>query len=144
MEGAILNQSIPLRWLLGELEPSECKLHCAVWNGEDHPVDVIARSWEAWTDWNRWRGEKNDFNRRFIFSMAQSHDSPFVWLFGGVFEVTARRPKPHALSYDVEHRVDLLPGFTRRLKIGFRRPSGRNVRLRFESYVDAMQVAEVL
>lgn len=43
------DQPIPLRTLLGELRPGDCKLHCAVWNGEEHPIEVMARYSEEWT-----------------------------------------------------------------------------------------------
>ena len=35
--------AIPLRSLTGDLDPVECKLHCAVFNGSDHPIDVLTR-----------------------------------------------------------------------------------------------------
>jgi hypothetical protein len=65
---------IPLRSLVGDLNPTVCKLHCAVWNGEEYPIDVLARSWDDWVGWNSWRGSRDDFNRRFIFSLAQARD----------------------------------------------------------------------
>ena len=41
---------IPLRAVLpGTVDPALCKLHCAVWNGENHPIDVLARDWDEWT-----------------------------------------------------------------------------------------------
>ena len=52
--------AILLRSLIGDLDPADCKLHCAVWNGHDHPIDVLARSWEDWVGWNRWRGPRDD------------------------------------------------------------------------------------
>jgi hypothetical protein len=33
---------IPLRSLIGNLDPTACKLHCAAWNGEEYPLDVLA------------------------------------------------------------------------------------------------------
>jgi hypothetical protein len=61
---------IPLRSLIGDLDPTVCKLHCAVWNRKEYPIDVLARSWDEWVGWNSWRGPRDDFNRRFIFSLA--------------------------------------------------------------------------
>lgn len=135
--------SLPLSTLLRDLDPRLCKLHCAVFNGEDHPADVLARSWDDWVGWNSYRASRDDFNRQFIFSLAQGRDEPGVWLFGGVFEVMARRPDPHDFSYDVELREEFLPGCIKRLKVSFR-PPGRNVRLNMESYVDQIEVAEIL
>jgi hypothetical protein len=69
-----------------------------VWNGEEYPIDVLARSWDAWVGWNSWRGPRDDFNRQFVFSLAQARENPSHWLFGGVFEVLARRPHPRDIS----------------------------------------------
>lgn len=65
---------IPLTSLSGNLESIECKLHYAVWNGEEYPIDIPARSWDEWVGWNSWRGPRDDFNRQFIFSLAQARD----------------------------------------------------------------------
>ena len=106
-----------------------------MWNGEEYPIDVLARSWDEWVGWNSWRGTRDDFNRRFIFSLAQARDNPSHWLFGGVFEVLGRRPTPRALSYDVEFRSDLMGTFVKRLMVAFRLP-GRAVRLNLETHLD--------
>ncbi len=136
---------IPVKGLLADLALTECKLHCAVSDGKEHPIDVFARSPDdEWVGWNKWRSSRDDFNRQFIFSMAQTHESPTVWLFGGVFEVTGRRDEPQSFAYDVKLREDLLPGYSGRLKIAYR-PSGRLVRgLRLENAIDDMEVVEVL
>jgi hypothetical protein len=134
---------IPLSDLIGELDASQCKLHCAVWNGEEYPIDVLARSWDDWVGWNSWRGPRDDFNRQYIFSLAQARDNPSHWLFGGVFEVLARRPKPRAMSYDVELRPDYMGAYIKRLMLAFRRP-GRSVRLNLERHLDLIDVASIL
>jgi hypothetical protein len=134
---------IPLRSLVGDLDPTVCKLHCAVWNGEEYPIDVLARSWDKWVGWNSWRGTRDDFNRRFIFSLAQARDNPSHWLFGGVFEVLGRHPTPRALSYDVEFRGDLMGAFVKRLMVTFRLP-GRAVRLNLETHLDRIEVVSIL
>jgi len=134
---------IPLGSLVGDLDPAVCKLHCAVWNGEEYPIDVLARSWDDWVGWNSWRGTRDDFNRRFIFSLAQARDNPSHWLFGGVFEVLGRRPTPGAWSYDVELRDDLMGAFVKRLLVAFRLP-GRAVRLNLETHVDRIEVVTIL
>jgi hypothetical protein len=136
-------QTIPLRTLLGDLDPTEHKLHCAVWNGEVHPLDDYASSWERWVGWNSWRGNRNDFNRRYVFSLMQVYTEPRHWLFGGVFEVTARHEIPQSHSYEVELREDVLPGCIGRLKLRYE-PPGRAMRLRFEVAIDQIEVAEIL
>ena len=137
--------AIPLNDFLGDLDPAECKLHCAVWNREEQPIDVLARSWEdEWVGWNSWRPTKDEFNRRFIFSLAQMvYDHPTHWLFGGVFEVVGRRPEPRTFSYDVEWREDFLGAYVKRLQLGFELP-GRNIRLKMEKYLSEMSVVAIL
>jgi hypothetical protein len=62
-------EPIPLRALLpSAVDPATCKLHCAVFNGVAHPLDVLSGSWDEWMIWNRWRGSTDHFNRQFIFS----------------------------------------------------------------------------
>ena len=136
---AVAVPAIPLESLLGDLDPAECKLHCAVWNREEQPIDVLARSWEVWVGWNSWRPSRDEFNRRFIFSLAQMvYDHPSHWLFGGVFEVVGRRTEPRARSYDVELREDFLGAYIKRLKVGFTHP-GRSIRLNMENHLSKME-----
>ena len=75
----------PLASLIGSaIDPAQCKLHCAVYNGEHYPIDVLSNDPHEWELWSRWRGINNDFNRHFIFSLAQDRHDPTLWLFGGV------------------------------------------------------------
>lgn len=134
---------IPLSSLLGDLDPKACKLHCAVWNGEDHPIDVLTRSWDEWVTWSQWRPSRDDFNRTYIFSVARDRKNPSHWLFGGVFEVVGRRDTPHAHSYDIELREDLMGPFIKRLWVKFR-PPGRAIRLNFETHLDQIEVLSIL
>jgi hypothetical protein len=132
-----------LRSLIGDLDPTVCKLHCAVWDGEEHPIDVLARSWDDWVGWNSWRGTRDDFNRQFIFSLARTRDKPWHWIFGGVFEVLGRHPAPRSKSYDVTLRADLMGAFVKRLIVAFR-PPGRAVRLNLETHLDQIEVVSIL
>lgn len=98
---------------------------------------------DEWVGWNSWRGPRDDFNRQFIFSLAQARADPSQWLFGGVFEVLARRPMPRDFSYDVELREDYMGAFIKRLMVAFRLP-GRSVRLNLETHLDRIEVVSVL
>lgn len=137
-----VHTSIPLRTLIGELDPATCKLHCAKYNGQTHPLDVLAGDWKKWVLWNRYRPERDEFNRQFIFSLAHDRHDPKRWLFGGIFEVTGRRNIPKTHAYTIRFRKDLMGPFTRRLWIAFS-PSGRAVRLNMETYLDQMEVIKV-
>lgn len=98
-------EAIPLTSLLPDgFDPTQYKVHFAVWNQIKHPIDVLATSQEEWHGWNSWRSATNDFNRDFIFSVAQDKHDPTHWLFGGIWEVLERRPTPQAHSYTVALR----------------------------------------
>lgn len=133
---------IPVRGLLGALDPALCKLHCAVWNQRDHPIDVLASDWDEWVGWSRWRGARDHFNRDFIFTMARERKTADQWLFGGVFEVVGRSPIANARSYDLELRDDIMGEYIKRLVIEFR-PTGRGMRLNLETHLDQMTVAAI-
>jgi hypothetical protein len=49
---------------IGDLK--EYKIHFAVWNGTEEPLDVFVRDRDEWEGWNSWRGRRDDFNRTFI------------------------------------------------------------------------------
>lgn len=137
-------QQIALEALLpSNFDPTTCKLHCAVFNGDEHPIDVLANDPVRWQVWNSWRAGKDDFNRQFIFSLAQDRHDATLWLFGGIWEVLGRRAQPHAPSYDVVHRDDLMGPFVRRLYV--RLPlTGRQRRRNMESCLDQMTVSSIL
>lgn len=138
-----MESNIPLGSLLPELDPSRYKLHCAVFNGTEQPLNVFARSWEEWIKWNSWRPSKNVFNRDFIFSLMQIPGKSDHWIFGGVFEVLERSPTPDSHAYRIAFRPEVLPGQVGRLKVGYQ-PSGRNLRLNFEGAIERIEVIEIL
>lgn len=137
-------EAIPLAALLPEgLDPTAYKVHFAVWNQIKHPIDVLATNQEEWQGWNSWRSVNNDFNREFIFSLAQNKHDATLWLFGGIWEVLERRPEQRAHSYTVTLREDLMGPFIRRLYIRHER-SGRNIRRTMESVLPTMTVSSIL
>lgn len=134
---------IPLAALLPPgFDPTQCKLNFAVHNGERHPIDTLGNDPDNWRAWNTWRNVNDDFNRRFIFSLAQDRQDPSLWLFGGIWEVVGRRPEVRAHSYDVVERTDLMGPFVRRLYVRMAL-SGRNRRRNMEGCLDDMSVASV-
>ena len=52
---------------------SRYKLHIAGWNGTEQPLDVFVRSFDEWMEWNRWRGNKDDFPREYILSVITDY-----------------------------------------------------------------------
>jgi hypothetical protein len=137
-------ETIPVAALLPEgFDPKAYKVHFAVWNQIKHPIDVLATNLDEWQGWNSWRSVKDDFNRDFIFSVAQDKHDATLWLFGGVWEVLGRGPEQQAHSYTVALREDLLGPFIRRLYIRHKR-TGRNIRRRMESVLPTMTVSSIL
>ncbi len=137
-------EAIPLTALLPQsLDPKAYKVHFAVWNQIKHPIDVLATNQEEWQGWNSWRSVKDDFNREFIFSVAQDKHDATLWLFGGIWEVLERRHEQQAHSYTVALREDLMGAFIRRLYIRHKR-SGRNIRRTMESVLPTMTVSSIV
>ena len=55
--------------IMTNLHPlDQYKIHFAKYDG-NNPLDVYIGSFEEWKLWNMWSNGKNDFNRRFIFSL---------------------------------------------------------------------------
>jgi hypothetical protein len=126
-----------------ELEdPSSFKVHLASWSGRNEPLDVFVRDRAEWGRWNSWRAGKDDFNRRYIFSLIDFVPEPGVWLFGGIYEVLSRDSTNHAHSYEVQ-LTDMGAELIGRLKIAFSRP-GRGKSIKLEKYLDHMVVSELL
>lgn len=89
------------------------KLHFAVYNKTDEPLDVFLRNRDEWRGWNAWRPRyRDDFNRPYIFSMMRFYHQPARWLFGGIYKVVGR----HATYNDVE-LTDQYQGYIGRLLI---------------------------
>jgi hypothetical protein len=85
--------------------PTEYKVHFAVWNKVEHPLDIFVRNPEEWKGWNSWRGDRDDFSRRFIiFSLIRYYHQPDKWLFGGIFEVVKRGAKENVVDLLHLHR----------------------------------------
>ena len=122
------------------------KLHLAAWNGYEQPLDVFARVFDEWKSWNEWRGNKNDFNREFIFSLIPDYHRYGKYIFGGVFRVVERFEDFG--DTEIGYRVELAEQFkelTGRLVIDFYRYQGMRGRaFLLENYIDEMTVSEIL
>ncbi len=115
------------------------KVHCAVWDHHNQPLDCFARDKAEWFEWNANKENKNVFNRPYIFSMMSFYHETDTWLFGGVYEVLGIRDDG---CYDIE-LTDMGAEFVGRLKIKFNR-TGRNTRLIMENWIDDFVVSEIL
>ena len=93
-------------------KPEDYKIHFARWNGDSQPLDVFVRDKADWQGWQEYRPSRDEFNRSFIFSLAQFYHETDAWLFGGVFRVVTR----YADRYKVK-LLDVGSGFIGRLKL---------------------------
>ncbi len=123
-------------------DPGQYKFHAARWNHQEQPLEVYVRSREEWLDWNRWRNKKDEFNRRYIFSLIDFYHSNDIWLFGGIFEVVGRGTEVSSYSYNIEEIQDYNP-YVGRLKVGLKKPS-RGRAFRLEKHLEHMVVSEIL
>jgi hypothetical protein len=123
-------------------KPSEFKFHAARWNGEEQPLDVYVRDKKEWFDWNRWRNDKNEFSRKYIFSLIDFYPENDMWLFGGIYEVVSRSNKPKDFSYEIKELSEF-SDYVGRLKIKLEKPS-RGRAFKLEKHFDKMIVSEIL
>ena len=124
------------------LEPlSDYKIHFAVWSGEE-PLDVYLRDADEWRRWNESlkSGEKDIFNRRYIFSLIRYYPLAETWLFGGVFEVLSRpRNKPYTVQLSEKYKE-----YIGRLLVAHSGPGVRGRSFLPETYFDQLKVAQIL
>ena len=107
------------------------------------PLDAYMRGLEEWEWWNRFSSGKDDFNRKYIFSLISFYPERDTWLFGGIWEVVARDFEnggqyPYTISLCEEYRK-----FVGRLKISYAHRE-RQVRNRMEKYFPQFIVKEIL
>lgn len=79
------------------------RFHLAKQNpGGTRPIDVLARSFEEWTGWQVYRGNKKErFVRNKIVTFAQISGSKF--LFGGIFNITSREHSKYEVKLDSQY-----------------------------------------
>jgi len=119
----------------------EYKFHAARNNNVDEPLDVFLRDRSEWDGWNRWRREKDEFNRDYVVSFIKFYPERETWLFGGIYKILGRRPEKRAHNYDIE-LTDKGKDLIGRLKITAALPRGRAFKL--ENVHDSLSVCEVL
>lgn len=134
--------SILLTDIIKFKDTEDCKLHLASWNGANQPLDIFVKDKAQWQQWNEYRSEKDDFNKKYIFSLIDFYPEKDTWLFGGIFEVLERSDKKQTNSYIVkliESDSDLIG----RLKVILKRP-GRAKSLKFDNHLENIVVSEIL
>lgn len=114
------------------------KVHFARHNKSVEPLDSWLEDNANWFGWQEYRPKKNEFNRRFIFSLMRFHSEEDVWLFGGIFHVLA----DNADRYEIE-LTDQGEAFIGRLKIR-RVYRSMSARVNLENHYDDFEVSEIL
>lgn len=131
---------------LPETDLIKYKLHLACWNGKVQPLNEYLEDWNKWVEWNQWRGNKNDFNREYIFSLIQYYHEPNKWLFGGIFKIVTRFDNWE--ETEVGYEVELMESHKEligRLLIDFYRYQGMRGRsFLLEGYYKDFVVSEIL
>jgi predicted GIY-YIG superfamily endonuclease len=118
--------------------PDEYKIHFAVWNKVSQPLDVFVRDRDEWMKWNSWRGGRDDFNRRFIFSLIRYYHQPEKWLFGGIFEVIERNSGSNVVTL-----TDLYREYIGRLLVHYPGPGVRGRAFYLGKHFSELTVAQI-
>ena len=130
---------------LSDQDIRKYKLHLAAWNGYEHPLDVFTRDRDEWKGWNKWRKNKNEFNREYIFTLIPDYHRPGKYIFGGVFKVIERFSD--YTETEVGYKVELAEQYKEligRLVVDFYRYQGMRGRaFIFAHYIDDMTVSEI-
>ncbi len=134
--------NISLADILEFENPEDYKVHLATWNGKNQPLNVFVSDPAKWENWNSYRGVKDDFSRKYIFSLMDFYHEPDNWLFGGCYEVVKRLNKTKGKGYEVE-LTDQFEPFIGRLKLKWKR-TGRAKARRLENCIDKFEVSEIL
>ncbi len=128
-----------LQTLDDQLVPERCKLHLAVCNGEEDPLDVYLAG--QFDEWQSWQTKKN-FERDLVISLIALPQAN-NWLFAGAHNSAGCGwVEEHSLyRYRLQRRAgpNELDG---RLIVSFQRP-GRQSYLLGEKWSHALQVAEI-
>lgn len=122
-----------------ELSPDDCKVHLAVWNGREDPLDkFIDGDFEEWQQWQT----KRNFQRDQVVSLI-ALPGRSRWLFAGCFdsESVEWKERKDLYFYNLTRRkpTEELSG---RLVVKFER-TGRQSYLRAENWIEEMIVSEL-
>jgi hypothetical protein len=129
---------IEMQNLLKIPHSKEYKIHFAVWNGDKQPLDVFISDRDEWKGWNSWRNKRDDFNRKYIFSLIRFYHQPDKWLFGGIFEVIRRDKVANTVKLDQRYSE-----YIGRLLIHYPGPRIRGRAFYFENHYSKLIVSQI-
>ena len=121
--------------------PNQFKLHLASKNDiGEHPLDHYVQDRNKWIGWNEWRGKKDEWTRKYIFSFIEYTHIPNAYLFGGAFEVVESCSDRFILKELTEYAK-----WEGRLICKFyRKPGLRGRAFYLEKFIDEFDVIQVL
>ncbi|WP_136515945.1 GIY-YIG nuclease family protein [Geomonas edaphica] len=122
-----------------DITPDQCKIHLAVHNGDDDPLDVYLEGW--FEEWQSWQSKRN-FERPYIISLIKFNGDD-KWLFAGLYrslESTYHQQKQY-YQYRTES-VASMEEYAGRLIVSFAR-SGRQSYLNAENWHEQLIVSEM-
>lgn len=135
MDGIKLNDILQL----SKEEIYQYKVHIAVRNDQGvSPLDVFLRDRDEWREWNEYRGHRNDWNRKYIFTLIQDYHRYDKYVFGGIFEVKERLEDCYSVSLS-----DVFSSLIGRLVVDYHQGQ-RQMRRKFEEVIDDFYVSEIL
>lgn len=121
-----------------KIEPTEIKIHLAVWNGRDDPIDLYFNG--TFKEWQEHQNKCN-FQRKYILSLIRiSRDD--LWLFAGVYvshEIYKSENNSYFYRTELSNIGESLRG---RLVVNYKR-KGRNSYPNGESLNDCAFVYEI-
>lgn len=122
-------------------DPTQYKLHLACRNRDGvSPLDEYVADPKRWVGWNESRGNRNDWTRKFVFSVMEFYPRYDSWLFGGIFRVIAR----HDDRYQLEE-LEKYKKFVGRVILSFHRYQGLQGRAYYlDRYIQNFEVVEIL
>ena len=138
-----MDNIIYLSEIFDHLQPlNEYKIHFAKFSGTE-PLDAYMRDFDEWEAWNCWSKGKDDFNRKYIFSLINFYPERDTWLFGGIWEVVEKdfsngNKYPYTIALCEDYKK-----FIGRLKIKYSHKD-RQVRNRMENYFPHLVLKEIL
>ena len=136
-----MNAPIKLTDLISIQNPDQYKLHLACANEDGiHPLNEYIIDRKNWIGWNEWRGGKDQWTRKYVFSFIEFFPIANAYLFGGVFEVKER--------LDDKYILEEVPDFEKwegRLICKFHRYQGLRGRAFYlETLLDSFEVLQIL
>jgi len=123
------------------LKPEASKVHFAVFNGIEHPIDVFRDG--RFEEWQAWQSKRN-FSRDYVVSLIRMMGSSDRWLFAGAYRPVTAKPHPQRADHWLytTKPVDEVSELAGRVVVKFRNTNRQNVPFG-ETVAEALEVVEL-